>query len=182
MSAAPGFAEHFVLSIGHLARAYAAELSGRLDDAEQSSRRAVELSRRGAGRLEIAAAQLALARVRHLVGDRDEARAWLRDAGDVVEDCPDTGTLGPALAAAERGLAMAPRGGALKEPSAREELSDRELVVLRMLAGRLSRREIADSLYVSQNTIKTQVRSIYQKLDVSDRGSAVANARELGLL
>ena len=182
LSEAPGFVEHFVLSIGHLALARAAELRGRLDDAERSSRRAVELARRGAGRLEVAATQLALARVRHLQEDRAEARELLRDARSLIEDCDDAGTLAAELAAAERGLAIVARGAALSDPSAREQLSDREVVVLRMLAGRLSRREIADSLYVSHNTIKTQVRSIYQKLDASDREAAVARARELGLL
>jgi LuxR family maltose regulon positive regulatory protein len=182
LSDAPGFAEHFVLSIGHLALARASELRGRLDDAERSSRRAVELARRGAGRVELAASGLALARVRHLQDDRAEARELLRDARSLVEDCDDAEKLAAELAAAERGLAMVARGAALGEPSAREGLSDREVVVLRMLAGSLSRREIADALYVSQNTIKTQVRSIYQKLDASDREAAVANARERGLL
>ena len=182
LSEAPGFVEHFVLSIGHLALARAAELRGRLDDAERSSRRAVELARRGAGRLEVAATQLALARVRHLQEDRAEARELLRDARSLIEDCDDARNLAAELAAAERGLAVVARGAALSDPSAREQLSDREVVVLRMLAGRLSRREIADSLYVSHNTIKTQVRSIYQKLDASDREAAVARARELGLL
>ncbi len=77
---------------------------------------------------------------------------------------------------------MVARGTAPGDPSPGEGLSDREVVVLRMLAGPLSRREIADALYVSQNTIKSQVRSIYQKLDASDREAAVARARELGLL
>ena len=182
LSDAPGFVEHFVVSIGHLALARAAELRGSLEDAERSSRRAVELARRGAGRLEVAATQLALARVRHLQGDRAEARELLRDARSVIQDCDDAGTLAAVLAAAEGGLAVVARGTALGGPSPRERLSDREVVVLRMLAGTLSRREIADSLYVSQNTIKTQIRSIYQKLDASDREAAVARARELGLL
>lgn len=179
---APGFVEHFVLSIAHLARARAAELRGHLDDAEQSSRRAVELARRGAGRLEVAATQLALAGVRHLQGDSAEARELLRDARGVIEDCDDAGKLAAELATAERGLALLPRGATRTDRSARTQLSDREVVVLRMLAGRLSRREIAEALYVSQNTIKTQVRSIYQKLDAADREAAVARARERGLL
>ena len=53
---------------GHLARGRAAKHAGRLDEAETEIRRAVELAGRGAGRLEIAAAMLALARIRQLRG------------------------------------------------------------------------------------------------------------------
>ena len=41
-----------------------------------------------------------------------------------------------------------------------EELSERELSVLRLLAGTLTRREIGDVLYLSQNTVKTHVQAI----------------------
>jgi LuxR family maltose regulon positive regulatory protein len=54
--------------------------------------------------------------------------------------------------------------------------------VLRLLPTRLSLREIGSELYVSQNTVKTHVRSIYRKLAASSRADAVARARELGLL
>ena len=53
LSDSPGFREHFALMVGHLARGRAAKLAGRLDEAETEIRRAVELSGRGAGRLEI---------------------------------------------------------------------------------------------------------------------------------
>jgi LuxR family transcriptional regulator, maltose regulon positive regulatory protein len=63
-----------------------------------------------------------------------------------------------------------------------EELSPTELRVLRYLPTNLSRPEIADELSVSVNTVSTHVRSIYAKLQVSDRSSAVQRARELRLL
>ncbi|HEX6525850.1 MAG TPA: LuxR C-terminal-related transcriptional regulator [Streptosporangiaceae bacterium] len=63
-----------------------------------------------------------------------------------------------------------------------EELSPGELRVLRYLPTNLSRPEIADELSVSVNTVSTHVRSIYAKLQVSDRSSAVQRARELRLL
>lgn len=50
------------------------------------------------------------------------------------------------------------------------------------LSGLRSQREIADQLYVSRNTVNTQLRRIYRKLGVSTRTLAVARARELGLL
>jgi LuxR family maltose regulon positive regulatory protein len=63
-----------------------------------------------------------------------------------------------------------------------EELSPGELRVLRYLPTNLSRPEIAGELSVSVNTVSTHVRSIYAKLQVTDRSSAVQRARELRLL
>ena len=63
-----------------------------------------------------------------------------------------------------------------------EELSPGELRVLRYLPTNLSRPEIAGELSVSVNTVSTHVRSIYAKLQVSDRSAAVQRARELRLL
>jgi LuxR family maltose regulon positive regulatory protein len=63
-----------------------------------------------------------------------------------------------------------------------EELSPGELRVLRYLPTNLSRPEIASELSVSVNTISTHLRSIYAKLQVRDRSSAVQRARELRLL
>ena len=63
-----------------------------------------------------------------------------------------------------------------------EELTPKELEVLRLLATRLSRREIGARLYVSLNTVKTHQRAVYRKLRVEHRSAAVSRARELGLL
>jgi len=63
-----------------------------------------------------------------------------------------------------------------------EKLSPGELRVLGYLPTNLSRPEIATELSVSPNTVNTQIRSIYAKLGVSDRSSAVQRARELRLL
>jgi LuxR family transcriptional regulator, maltose regulon positive regulatory protein len=67
-------------------------------------------------------------------------------------------------------------------PPLDEELSPGELRVLRYLPTNLSRPEIAGELSVSVNTVSTHVRSIYAKLQVRDRSSAVQRARELRLL
>jgi LuxR family maltose regulon positive regulatory protein len=63
-----------------------------------------------------------------------------------------------------------------------EQLSARELAVLRYLPSTLSLPEIARELYVSPNTVKTQCSAVYRKLGVSDRRAAVQAAREHRLL
>ena len=70
----------------------------------------------------------------------------------------------------------------LPVPSRGEEISAGELKVLRYLPTNLSRHEIAAELSVSVNTVSTHIRSIYAKLQVSDRSSAVQRAREMRLL
>jgi LuxR family maltose regulon positive regulatory protein len=61
-------------------------------------------------------------------------------------------------------------------------LSGRELLVLSYLPSRLSNGEIAAELYVSLNTVKTHLRSIYRRLGVSGRRAAVERATALGLV
>lgn len=63
-----------------------------------------------------------------------------------------------------------------------QQLSDRELIVLQHLPAWRSNGEIAADLYVSVNTVKAHLKSIYRKLDVTSRSSAVAKARAVGLL
>jgi LuxR family maltose regulon positive regulatory protein len=63
-----------------------------------------------------------------------------------------------------------------------EPLSEREQAVLRYLPTTLSNGEIAAELFVTTNTVKTHLRSIYRKLDASRRREAVERARDLRLL
>jgi LuxR family maltose regulon positive regulatory protein len=61
-------------------------------------------------------------------------------------------------------------------------LSDKERVVLRYLPTMMPNREIAAELFVSVNTVKTHLKSIYRKLDTSNRRETVERARELRLI
>ncbi|UQX88173.1 LuxR C-terminal-related transcriptional regulator [Jatrophihabitans telluris] len=63
-----------------------------------------------------------------------------------------------------------------------QQLTDRELQVLRLLDTLLALPEIGAELYVSVNTVKAHLKNLYRKLEVSSRRHAVDRARELGLL
>jgi LuxR family maltose regulon positive regulatory protein len=63
-----------------------------------------------------------------------------------------------------------------------EHLTERELIVLRYLPTMLKAGEIASDLYVSVNTVKAHLRSMYRKLGVTNRREAVERARTVGLL
>jgi LuxR family maltose regulon positive regulatory protein len=105
-------------------------------------------------------------------------------SGELLEAMPRHETAHAALLAGILdALHGAPRSpGDLRPSPDAEELSPGELRVLRYLPTNLSRPEIAGQLSVSVNTVSTHVRSIYAKLQVSDRSSAVRRARELRLL
>ncbi len=60
-------------------------------------------------------------------------------------------------------------------------LTRRELVVLAHLAEDVTLEQIATRLFVTRNTVKSQVRSAYRKLGVSTRAEALAWARQAGL-
>ena len=64
----------------------------------------------------------------------------------------------------------------------RGSLSDRELEVLRLVAEGASAAEIGGQLHLSPTTIKSHLRNLYPKLEVSDRAAAVAEAMRRGLL
>ncbi|MET7622182.1 LuxR C-terminal-related transcriptional regulator [Streptomyces sp. NPDC005408] len=75
------------------------------------------------------------------------------------------------------------RAGAYEQlPVVVEPLSERETDVLRKAEQLLSTEEIAAELYVSANTVKTHLKSIYRKLSVTRRSEAVHRARDLGVL
>lgn len=62
------------------------------------------------------------------------------------------------------------------------KISEKEYQVLELLAAGHSNREIAEHLFVSPNTIKTHLASLYRKLEVSRRTQAISRARELRLI
>jgi LuxR family maltose regulon positive regulatory protein len=67
-------------------------------------------------------------------------------------------------------------------PSAVNSLSERELDVLRLLDSELTAPEIARELFVSHNSLRTETKEIYTKLEVTNRRAAVLRARDQGLI
>ena len=63
-----------------------------------------------------------------------------------------------------------------------EPLTEREQEVLRHVAHMLSTAEVAGAMYISTNTVKTHLKSIFRKLAAGHRGEAVRRARELELI
>jgi LuxR family maltose regulon positive regulatory protein len=120
---------------------------------------------------------LALAQVLLDMGDGARAAEIIDDAADVLILYPDDVTaLATRLDRLRRRLVRPPCVD-LVDP-----LTDREVAVLRLLRGTLSRREIGTELGVSPNTVKTHTQAIYRKLQVSNRHDAVNRGRDTGLL
>ena len=179
ISAEYGMDEHWMTSEAHLALGMLHAHRGEPAAAEPELERSAEVARRGAGPVITTHALLHLALLRISTRDLDRARAALEDAERLVSEAPDPGTLLPRrLADARRKQTPA----AARPDGAGEQLSERELEVLRLLATDMTQREIGERLYLSLNTVKSHAKSIFRKLGVSDRSQALERARELGLL
>jgi LuxR family maltose regulon positive regulatory protein len=173
--------EHFVDAMVSLAAAQVLAMGGDAPAAMAAAEMAVMSARQGGAILEVAKAMMVKAEVLEHLGDHQTAKAILEEVGTLVRDCADASISSTLLPSARRstGAAVTSRD---ERCALGEELTPKELEVLRLLATRLSRREIGARLYVSLNTVKTHQRALYRKLGVEHRSAAVSRARELGLL
>jgi LuxR family transcriptional regulator, maltose regulon positive regulatory protein len=168
--------EHWVTVMVDYAAAELARARGELREARAEAEHGLNIARRGGLRLDTAYGLLGLARIAQQADDADEARELRARAQRQLAACPDPGFLRAWTGTDDTASRRSPAADSA------DELSERELTVLRLLSSRLSLREIGNELYVSLNTIKTHTRNIYAKLRVGSREQAVARARELGLL
>jgi LuxR family maltose regulon positive regulatory protein len=151
---------------------------GELAEADEQLGRALEMLGIDSMAAQRAHALLLLAPVRRGSGDLAGARALVEEARELIDGFADPGVLPNLLKQTEQALVPAPR----RRLDVAEPLTERELAVLRLLATRLSNREIGRQLYVSINTVRSHIQAIYRKLGVATRAEAVDLARELGLL
>lgn len=87
------------------------------------------------------------------------------------------------LAAAERIVAgLGVHATAIPAAELPDPLTEREIEILRLLAGGYSNRELADALHLAEGTVKNHVSSILSKLGVRDRTRAVLVALERGVI
>jgi ATP/maltotriose-dependent transcriptional regulator MalT len=186
---------HFVAMFPALAGARAAARRGDWAGAGRAAAAAVELGRRGAGRVELAAALLTASAVFRTSpptaatrdrgsapaaggGDANDTGALVAEARGLLRHCPDPGPVVITwLAGEQRAESVRTRQEAMIEP-----LTERELTILRLLPAPTPQRELASALFVTPNTLKTHLRAIYRKLGAESRDDAVIRARERGLI
>jgi LuxR family transcriptional regulator, maltose regulon positive regulatory protein len=115
-------------------------------------------------------------------GDVETARNALADTREIVASEPVFPAVLAYLEETNNRLGRAAVGTARRQRQLAEDLTDRELSILRSLQGPLNQREIARELYLSINTVKGYTKSLYRKLGVSSREEAVQQATDLGLI
>jgi len=117
-------------------------------------------------------------------GDAEISRSLKKGAsGYVCKDVSESELI-RAIRAVNAGGKYIPAeiAGILSENFGQEELTPAERKILQMIVGGNSNKEIAFDLNVSENTVKTHVKNVFEKLGVSDRTSAATLAIKRGLV
>jgi len=163
-----------VYTVSARTKAHAGDIAGARDDLVRAARlrplMTYAIPATAQVLLEMATAYAELA-------DPAAARTVLRQVRDILRQRPDLGVI-PARADELQARLASVRGAT---PGA-SSLTAAELRILPLLTTYLSLGGIAERLYLSRNTVKSQVISIYHKLGVSSRAEANARIAELGLL
>ena len=165
-----------VIGVAPLALGVSLAARGRPGEALSLIERGVALSRTFGQPIQLANALLDQAPVLRALGEHQRAADAIAEARSILGSCPDPGILAGRLAALGRPPQIRP------VRSGDQELTQRELRVLKLLRGDLSERDIGRELYVSHSTVHSHVRAIYRKLAVSSRAAALERGRQLGLL
>jgi ATP/maltotriose-dependent transcriptional regulator MalT len=154
--------------------------AGRPDDARRHFEDAVDHFLQSGAPFELANARLALARALLQGGRVDEAAVEAQRALDLLTELKAEFHMGQARAF----LDALPRreATAAERPGAAAGLSPREMDVLRLIAEGLSNQAIGERLFVSEHTVHRHVANILNKLSVSSRAAAVAQATRRGLI
>jgi LuxR family maltose regulon positive regulatory protein len=170
---------HPARALAHATHARALLRRGRWNEARAAVTAARESARHVEDALPWLAVQVRLELAHALVTLRDTAGAadLLVEARELLERSANLGTLADQVEELQHEIDARPEPEGVQHTG----LTPAELRLLPLLATHLSFREIAQQLFVSRNTIKTQSISVYRKLGVSSRSEAVAEAQRLGL-
>ncbi len=79
-------------------------------------------------------------------------------------------------------IISAPEKGVKKLRPFSNTLTNREQEILELFANRLCNQEIAEKLFIADNTVKRHATNIFRKLDVINRRKAVEKANSLGII
>jgi LuxR family maltose regulon positive regulatory protein len=123
-------------------------------------------------------ARLELAKAYSIRGDQSTARHLLREIDEVLLHRPNLGALFDQVAKVRQTVTAHAQVGA----TGAAPLTGAELRLLPYLQTHLTIAEIGERLFVSRNTVSSEVASIYRKLGVSSRNDAVELATSIGLL
>jgi LuxR family maltose regulon positive regulatory protein len=160
----------------HLAAAVSSLDDGHAERARTQAKEGVDALRRWGQPIMLGHALLVHTQILRALGEYDAAAAALHEARIIIEGCLDPGAFVAGL------LSELTPASTRHQATEADELTERELVVLRLLRGSLTEREIGQELFLAHNTIHSHTRSIYRKLGVSSRAEAVEAARSRGLL
>jgi LuxR family maltose regulon positive regulatory protein len=144
--------------------------------------RAVELAEGWGWPTVVLAALSQLAAAQWTVGDGAGARLTLDRAMEVAATGEARAIIVQRLEDLKNRIGRGATKAAHAQGTLAEELTDREIAILRALRGPLSAREIGAEMYLSINTVKGYTKSLYRKLGVATRADAVRRGQELGLI
>jgi LuxR family maltose regulon positive regulatory protein len=119
-----------------------------------------------------------LARVYLALADFNGAKAMTQEADEFLRGTHDLGTLMREVADLRAALKNHREATVVGPPA----LTAAELRLLPMLCTHMTTPEIADELFLSRHTVRSQMQSIYRKLDARSRSEAVTRAHQIGLL
>ncbi len=152
----------------------AAAWVGPQSEAEQNLAAAHRLSARASVPLLKALPAVTELRVRQRLGQHDRVPAAAQRAKAALAEVPEPGYLAEVLRNELHRIRQ--------QPGPPPDLSGQELAMLQGLSRGYTRREVAEQMHFSVNTVKTHLRSAYRKLGANDRAQALTQARAWGLL
>ena len=177
-----GQAHHLTNAVIEVAvlQALALEKRGNTDEALEALEEAVELARPGGWVRPFVEAGPTMAEMLERLDEREESAGFVKR---VLMAVAATGAPAPPPDPLEEPRATATAAAPpAPTPKALDDLTDRELDVLELLAQRLQNKEIAAQLCISTHTVNYHLKHIYDKLGVQSRRQAVEQALERGVL